>query len=87
MLESTACLALHIIPLGRSTILFHRLFEMSVLTPIVSVPSGPTILHWIGILGSASLLLIVMDLKERSSSNTTLVTILNSKFIMLLSLE
>jgi hypothetical protein len=28
-----------------------------------------------------------MDLRERSSPNTTLVMILNSKFIMLLSLE
>jgi hypothetical protein len=33
------------------------------------------------------LLLNVIDLRERSSTNTTLVMILNDKFIMLRSLE
>jgi hypothetical protein len=54
---------------------------------IVSAPSGPTILLWIIILGKVRLLLIVMDLRERSNPNTMLVMILNSKLIMLLSLE
>jgi hypothetical protein len=52
----------------------------------MSAPSGPIIFLQIVILRRTSFLLIVMELRERSSPNTTLVMILNSKFIMLLSL-
>jgi hypothetical protein len=45
--ESFACLALHVIPLRRGTIIFHHFLELPILTPIVSAPSGPTILLWI----------------------------------------
>jgi hypothetical protein len=87
MLETTACLALHITPFRRSTILFHCLCKLPVFTPIASAPSGPTIFLQIIILGKVRLLLIVMDIRQRNSPNTTLVMILNSKLIMLLSLK
>jgi hypothetical protein len=87
MLVTTACPALHITPFRRSTIFFHHLRKLPVVTPIALAPSGPTIFLQIISLERTMLLLIVMDLRERSSPNTMLVMILNSKFIMLLILE
>jgi hypothetical protein len=87
MLGITACPTLHITPFRRSTILFHCLCMWPIFTPIASVPSGPTIFLHIIILGKVGFLLIVMDLRERSIPNMTLVMTLNSKLIMLLTLE
>jgi hypothetical protein len=87
MLETTASLTLHITPFRRSTILFHCLYKMPIFTSIVSAPSGPTIFLRIIILKKVRLLLIMIDLREESSPNMTLVMILNSKLIMLFILE
>jgi hypothetical protein len=89
MLETTVCSTLNITSFKGSTILFHRLCKLLVLTPIASVSNGPTIFLQIIFLGKISLmqiLLIVMDLKKSSNPNTMLVMILNIKLIMLLSL-
>jgi hypothetical protein len=64
-----------------------HLCKLPIFTPIASVPSGPTIFLQIIIPEKVRLRLIVMDLRERSSPNTMLVMIHNSKLIMLLSLS
>jgi hypothetical protein len=87
MLKTTACPTLYITPFKRSIILFHCLCKLPIFTPIASAPSGPTIFLQIIILGKVRLLLIVMDLKKSSNSNTTLVIVLNVNLIMLLNLE
>jgi hypothetical protein len=87
MLETTACPTLNITLFRGSTILFYCLCKLPILTPIASVPSGPTIFLWIIFLGKVKLLLIVMDLTKSNNPNTMMVMILNIKLIMLFSLE